>query len=453
MTYGLISFIVLFICILLFYSRNKILYLYVFFIPFNSTVLFKTDSSSVSLPLALFFILFLRWLFERIYFVSLPWPILTQRINIGLLFMGLLGISSQLMPFYLKMEVLDVYSSLLTYAEPIPLIPKMQYLTQLFYLIIGLLTTYCLVDLFKSYEILSIGVKIYFNSLIFILLWGWFEFFCGIAGINYPYEIFNHIGLSKSGVNFLNGMPRISSVTLEPSVFSHIMSWSLIYIYFYRLKKKKAIGYKYTDVLLLIIIVLALVLAQSSTGLIAIGLFFIFVFIDIYKKIRGIKRLVLVFMGSLLFVLLSPLFFLILMSKIDSYSGLERAKSFIFGWDYFLQSPLFGIGWGVFPVWDIVLCVVVATGLLGLVVFSKIIFDTYILNKKVFCYANPDKGNFARALWYGFVMLLLLSQLSGFLYYEQYFWFVFGLSISGAYVIQKEKNEYETDSINYSTDY
>lgn len=453
MTFGFTSFIILFIAAILFYSRKKTLYLYVFFIPFNSTALIKTDSISISLPLALFFILFLRWLVDKIYFASLPWPRLTQKVNTGLLLMALLGLSSQLMPFFLEMEVLDAYSSLLSYAEPIALNPKMQYFTQLIYLIIGLFTTYFLVDLIKTYSILFRSVKIYFYSLIFILFWGWVEFFCGISGLNYPYEIFNHIGLSKYGINFLNGMPRISSVTLEPSVFSHIMSWALIYIYFYRLKKEKPIGYKYTDVLLLLIVVLALLLSQSSTGLIAVGLFLIFVFVDKYKNLKGIQRIGLLFAGGLIFVTISPLFFLKLMSKMDSYSGFERAKSFIFGWDYFLQSPILGIGWGVFPVWDIVLCIVVATGLLGLIVFLNIISDTYILNKLAFRHLDIDKVYFAKALWKGFIMLLLLSQLSGFLYYEQYFWFIFGLSISSAYIIQKEKIKNETNSINCSTNH
>ncbi len=451
MTFGLISFIILMIAAILFYDRNKILYLYIFFIPFNSTALIKTDSFSISLPLALFFILLMRWLVDKIYTASLPWPRLTRRVNTGLLLMGLLGLCSQIMPLFLDMEVLDVYSSLLTYAEPIALRPKMQYVTQLVYLTIGLFTTYLLVDFIKSFDIMAKSVKIYFYALIFVLFWGWFEFLCGIADLYYPFEVFNHIGLSKFGVNFLDGMPRISSVTLEPSVFSHIMSWALVYIYFYRLKKEKPKRYKIADVLLLIIVVAALLLAQSSTGLIAVGIFLIFIFIDIYRMLKGIRRIMLLFSGILLFALISPIFFLKLMSKMDSYSGFERAKSFIFGWDYFLQSPILGIGWGVFPVWDILLCIVVATGLMGLVVFLNIISDTYILNKRAFKHRDPDKAHFAKALWKGFIMLLLLSQLSGFLYYEQYFWFIFGLSIASAHIILKEKIEYETDAIHHST--
>ena len=162
---------------------------------------------------------------------------------------------------------------------------------------------------------------------------------------------------------------------------------------------------------------------------------------DLLKNLTGRNKLIFVGFAAVLVILISPFFVIKLLAKVDSYSGFERAKSFIYGFDYFTSSPILGIGWGVFPVWDVILCIASGAGLIGLVFFLKFIFSVSGLYKKVL---NSNLGNdeylLAQGLWKGLLIVLILGQLSGFIYYEQYVWFILGITIATLKsILSKEK--------------
>ena len=96
-----------------------------------------------------------------------------------------------------------------------------------------------------------------------------------------------------------------------------------------------------------------------------------------------------------------------------------------YGHGYFLEYPLLGLGWGVFPTYDLVINLLVNFGILGTIAFltyiGYLLFKLSVLNRLL-------QKDYIRAVLNSLIMILLISQLSGFIYHSQYFWVFLGLA-------------------------
>ena len=75
-----------------------------------------------------------------------------------------------------------------------------------------------------------------------------------------------------------------------------------------------------------------------------------------YIRQRKINKKLLFIIGffALLFIITVSIFLYKFSYKMNTFSGLERLKALRLGWKYFVSHPILGIGWGVFPTWDII---------------------------------------------------------------------------------------------------
>jgi O-antigen ligase len=237
--------------------------------------------------------------------------------------------------------------------------------------------------------------------------------------------------MNALGTLVLYGKPRVSSVALEPSILSQqlltvipVLFWGLIYRQtFFGLRLQK---------LLLISIICTLLLAQSSTAY--MGLFcFVCIVITTFILQNKIPKKILYAMSGLVIIFVSTLPLLInqILHKLETYSGIERFKSLSFAWHYFTEYPILGIGWGVMPSWDFIVCILAGMGIIGLVVFTALLIICFY-NIKRQLISTPINQPFLLGINQGLLLLLFVSQSSGFIYHSLYFWLMLGFAISAA---------------------
>ncbi len=432
--------IVLFVFSLLFTALKpkSLIYLLAFFIPFSSTAVIGVGEKNFSLPFSILLMAITVGITKSIIKLGISWRKENGWINNYMLLIATVLIISGFMPWIIsgKIQVLDKYSDLLTYAKLIPLYPKMQYITQLIYTIAGIWIVYFVADKIKDFDDWKRVIKVLIGSLAFVSIWGLFEFLTFFIGIRYPSEIFSNLGLNSNGINILNEMPRISSVTLEPSAFAQ--SYSLIIpIMLWGIKYNEVFFTPLKDKLLITLFLVTIILCNSSTAYILLVFWVILYFWDlIIRKKKFYLKLIFVFIGIALMVALVPVIIEYSINKLNDYSGLERTLAVVSGIEYFLEYPFWGVGWGVFHVWDFVINLLCGAGIIGLIVF----FLFFNRIRKELSGLNNVKVNLKTPIIYASVSLFLAVQSSGFLYYAQYVWFYIGLIVSFIVVSKKSKN-------------
>jgi O-antigen ligase len=126
-----------------------------------------------------------------------------------------------------------------------------------------------------------------------------------------------------------------------------------------------------------------------------------------------------------------------LIQKLSDYSGMERLKAVVFGFRYFTEYPWLGIGWGVFPTWDFLICFLAGAGIIGLFTFFWVLtgisrnFSRQKKNELGGGAGENQEMMFLRtSVIHSFGILLTVSQISGFIYHSQYFWFILGLTVA-----------------------
>lgn len=415
---------------------------FILFIAFSSTaIFFVDDETAVNLPFTLFFLAFLAFLI-RSFLDSKIVIIKEQKISIiWLITIGLIAIISEIMPFIINgsYNVLDRYGSLVYYAEEIPLIPKIQWITQLLYFLIGLLITFLVATTYNKVSDLKNLLRLLIAGISFLIFWGWFEYLCFFTGIPYPYEIFDHIGMSREGTLEIDGWPRMSSITLEPSYLAQIMIPVTPFLFWFsksdtqiKLFNKKALRGLY------VISIITALLAYTTTGI--LGAFAV-AGLWLKNKLKTFNKRSRYFLITVYFLtLLGAIFFIVqyLIKVSESFSGVERFKTFYLGFEYFLDFPILGLGWGVFPTYDFIVNLLVNFGIIGTIAFSILLYNifTKLSGKK-------RKNNILRPLYIAsaesLFLLLIVSQLSGFIYHSQYFWMYLGVALSVSSINEESK--------------
>lgn len=413
---------------------------FILFITFNSTAVFFVDNeTAVSLPFILFFLSFMAFLANR-FLTSKICISKEQKVSImWLMAIGLIAIISEVMPYIINgsYNVLDRYGSLVYYAKEIPLIPKMQWITQLLYFLIGLLVTFLIANTYNTISKIKYALRLLIISIIFLIFWGWFEYLCFFTGIPYPYKLFDHIGMSYNGTIEIDGWPRMSSVSMEPSYLAQVLLPVTPFLFwFHRKTTKIELFGKHFLYFLYIISIITALLAYTTTGI--LGAFTV-IGLWLRNNLKGFNKQSRYFLLiTYLLTLAGTIIFIVqyLINVSETFSGIERFKTFYLGFNYFLDYPILGLGWGVFPTYDFVINLLVNFGVIGTIAFFILLYNLFIKLSKKKLSSEILKPLYIAASESLFLMIIV-SQLSGFIYHSQYFWMYLGIALSISSIKEK----------------
>ncbi len=430
------------LCVYFFLFKQRYLFnLAVFSIPFTGTAFFVLHGAQLAnderglgirVSIILFSLLFLMGLVKAAKLARFHMPFLARWYLTLILILTLTIVLSQMMPLYISgsFNVVDSYKEILAYADEIPLYYDIQWATQALYFVFGCLVSMYLVIHLGTSDLLISTLRIYLYSTIFVSAWGLIEWLLYQLSVPYPYQLFNHNSASFGGSMELYGMVRITSVALEPSILSQQLITTLPFFLF---KEKGAITVLSPALHKLGAGMIILVLMLSTSATAYIGLLFVLIWYYFsldritYNTILIRSAITIFFIGVVLG--LSDYIYGIVMYKIESFSGNERLMSVMYAVKYFVNYPILGIGWGVMPSWDLLFCVLAGSGLIGFVVmfmlFAQIIVTLLKIRAKEYGYEYVRKSSLL-----SFVSLLLVSQLSGFIYHSLYFWFILGFVVA-----------------------
>lgn len=403
---------------------------FILFLPFNSTAIFFIGDTPVNLPFTLFFFAFISYCVQRFFTAKILIPKSKKTSFVWLFFIAFVAILSEIMPFIINgsYKVLDRYGSLVFYAEEIPLYPSMQWITQLLYFLIGILITYIVSITYTNKNEIKRVLKLLLIGISFMVFWGWFEYLCFFTGIPYPYLLLNHIGMSREGILVLENLPRMSSITLEPSYFAQQLIPTIPYFYWFSKQKEQFVFSKKYNKFMYVASSITSLIAYTTTGVLG---FFMVLGIWLKNKLNIFTKRTKYFLVTiylLLFCLALAFVIKYLINLSGTFSGVERFKTVYLGIKYFLDFPLLGLGWGVFPTFDLLVNLLVNFGIIGAVSFAIFIYNIY--RKLHINFKKNTSKKLYKAAIESLFLLLLVSQLSGFIYHSQYFWAYVGVTIS-----------------------
>jgi hypothetical protein len=295
-------------------------------------------------------------------------------------------------------------------------------------------------------------LRVYVGSAIFVSVWGLFQFSCNLTGFEYPYFIFNNSanevaqGYSQTIVGQYEEFFRISSVASEPSVMAQFLV-PVLPIAILALLLKKTILTTFWDFLAIILIVAVLLVSTSSTAYFGLGLCFVMtplialIFLGhAGMKVVGFFTLVIIiiilaYLSSQTFVEFVNDFIL---NKLSSGSGIERLMTVEYAWSYFLEYPVFGIGWGSATSNDLVVNLLASFGVIGFGIFTLLIgyviirlASAVVSSRRIHIFREAKLAEvLSLAVLISFLLSLSLQQTSGFNYGYTYFWMSLGLVIA-----------------------
>jgi hypothetical protein len=428
--------------IVLTYKKVKFIDAFIFFIPFNATVVFFTpDKTAVNLPFTLFFFSTIAFFLRKGMYSNFSLPKKNSAIYIWLLVVACIALFSQIMPFIIsgKFSVLDRYNSTVYWAKEHPLYPSMQWFTQTLYFLIGILVVVVISSTYKTLDQIKKALKLLLCGIGFMVFWGWIGDITYFLGIPYP-NIFNHIGMNEFGVHVYKNFPRMAGTTMEASYFAQMLIPITPYFYWFHQQEEKVVLSKSFNKRMYLLSIVTLPIAITTTGIFG---FFLITGFWLKNNLRFFSKkskyfLVIVYLVIIIVTLVFAINYLISVS--GTYSGIERFKTVTYGANYFLEYPVLGLGFGVFPTYDLIINLLVNLGIVGTIPFLIVLYNTYIrLAKKI---KITDKKTYPlyKAAFESFILLLIVSQLSGFIYHSQYFWLYLGLAISiGGLTFKKGK--------------
>jgi hypothetical protein len=425
------------------YKKVKFIDAFIFFIPFNATVVFYTpDKTAINLPFTLFFLAVISFFLKKGLSHKFSLPRKNYNIYIWLLVIGIIVLISQIMPFIIngKFNVLDRYSMGVYWAKEYPLYPSTQWLTQSIYFLIGLLVVFIVSATYKSRDEIQKALKLLLSGIAFMVFWGWLGDVTYFLNIPYP-NLFNQIGMNEFGIHVYKGFPRMVGTTMEASYFAQMLIPITPYFYWFHQENNNIVFSRAFHRNMYIVSLISLPIAITTTGV--FGFFLVTGFWLINNLRFFSKRSKYFLMILYLSIIVITIFFAVqyLINISGTYSGIERFKTVVLGWEYFLNYPILGLGWGVFPTYDFLINLLVNFGIIGAIPFLILLYNVFIRLKVKIKVKTSENYPMFKAAFESFLLILIVSQLSGFIYHSQYFWLYIGLAISiGGLSIKTKKS-------------
>src|ERR1700722_4394156 len=194
----------------------------------------------------------------------------------------IIAMLSLIMPVWINGRVYVDDSEYANGLSNAPLVFTARHITQLLYLVYGVLLA--ILVAFKNSELPQLirSVRIFLISAIFVSLWGFMQLFCSLLHVTYPAFIFNS-SATGSALGYLEeledvGITRVSSVATEPSMFAACMLIALVFALFAVTRKQPVIS-KGWDRFAVAIIFGALVISTSTiayAGLAVVSVLYLF---------------------------------------------------------------------------------------------------------------------------------------------------------------------------------
>jgi len=350
---------------------------------------------------------------------------------------------SLIMPIYIGGRLLITSPFLFDNSET-PLYFTSHNFTQLLYLVFGVAIAISVAHFNLRNEVRHETERIILISAIFISFWGAFQFVCNVTGIPYPDFIFNNSG-SVSGKGFLetlNGVSRISSVAVEPSMFAQSLVTLLPLTLPAWLKRGSVLSIQ-IDRASSVFLILLLLLCTSSTAYLGL-----FVFAALLLPLLLRTRITSMARASIFAVIAGGAFVLLmamavasssvvrdvitsgLLDKSNSGSALERLMTIQLAFGYFQKFPIFGIGWGSATSHDLIIKLLSNVGLVGTLIFLAAMYYVLRANWRALDGLTGDLS-LSRSAWFmSLTVFLFTSALIGFPLAFGNFWLVLGMALS-----------------------
>lgn len=435
-------FILICITIYILYDKTfRYIDAFVFFITFNATAVFFTPSgTAINLPFTLFFFAAISFFLNML--LKPNYKIKRNRVTSysWLLIIAIIAIISQIMPFIIngKYETLERYKETVYWAKEVPLYPSMQWITQTLYFIIGLFVVFVISSTYKTKDEISKLLKLLISGITFMIFWGWIAEMTFFLDLPYP-QLFNQLGMWEFGLETeaFNGFPRMASVTMEPSYLAQIVIPITPFFYWLSQQERSLVFNKIFHKRMYVFSLITLLLAITTTGVLG---FFLLIGLLLINNIRFFTKRSKYFLVITYTLLVAFGVFLMvdyLISVSGTYSGIERFKTVIYGIKYVNDYPILGVGWGVFPTYDFIINLLAGFGIIGTIPFLIFLYNIYFKIKINIRISDHEMKPLYRAGLESFFLILIVSQLSGFIYHSQYFWVYIGLSISIGYLNNK----------------
>ncbi|MGF7396663.1 O-antigen ligase family protein [Thermoanaerobacterium thermosaccharolyticum] len=431
MTITSIGLIIITITIFLFVllQFEKLFYLSIFFIPFTATGVFLINRVNRITGISVFDYIVILCLLGMIVNIKRKFAInriVYRLIIVYMLFLINLIISTLLMPLLINgnTEGYDQYGNL----YPINL--SLFNFTQLLYFLFSLIIIFVFLYYMDSESRLLKSIYIFIYSGVFVCIWGWYQLASNIIDNKYYINIFNNMNEGYKQVIYKN-IPRLVSVTLEPSNISMIMIILICLVLFLRddLISKKM---KY---IFLLIFFISTVLTFSTTSI--LGLILIILYI-IYKNLRYLQKIKInfnrIFYVILIFVIMVSIlanyynvFQLITTNKLSTASGVERFNRMIYSLNLFLKYPIIGVGLGSNETYDGLSKLLSNSGIIGFLLFIYLI---YLINKNISNVRNDKLRNVYTSLCVGNNIYFVVALFSGLNFTSPFLWCVWGFLFS-----------------------
>jgi hypothetical protein len=418
----------------------------VFFLPFSATAVVNIGSADSASGVQASMLFGTLWMLKEISSfggrLHMSYRQLSTPVRqLGMFFM--VACLSLLVPLWISGQMV-IESPELGNSGSVLLQFSVKHVTQTIYLLYGILLAIFVAARNIHLSHLLQSAKIFLISALFVSLWGFFQFFCKILGIEYPAYIFN-TSATESASGYAQvlrelGVSRISSVATEPSMFAQSVLIALVIALFAVIGKQPLIS-KAWDRFALAIILGALVLSTSTTaygGLLFVAVLYVSALV--YLRMLHARYVLPFFLvpGLLLYAYsayppVRAVFESMILGKGESYSALARINSVLLARDYFFQYPILGLGWGSVSSHDLVSKLLSNTGLMGLCAFSLFLLT---LVTRLWRTARSVELSSAKSIqWPVCVLAMLLTliftnAIGDFAFSYGHVWFVFGLAIS-----------------------
>lgn len=253
---------------------------------------------------------------------------------------------------------------------------------KLFPLFLGIIFIFILLQNKTNIESLRSYLRIYVISICFISLWGMFQYFLWIFGLEYPDYIFNtmmsELRVSDSEISSDTGIVRrIYSVTQEPSHFVCFLLSGLPILYVNHTFGKPIINRNLGNIFIFIII-FTIFISFTTTGVGGLAIFIFVTYLTLYAKnpISLIFRSLLFLTFMILFIIaiaqleiVGNFLNLIFIDKLISGSMIERVFFIEKAWFHFLDYPFLGLGMGNITSSDLIVFLLSNVGIIGLLTF------------------------------------------------------------------------------------
>lgn len=460
--------------LLLAVARVKWLYcLTLFLLPFTATAVINVGSganaSGVQASMYLGSLLLVRFGVGLLLRGLLPLPRSGRSGLVWLgIFLAVIAISL-VMPVWINGQVQVPSPSLLDRSSH-PLYLKSSNITGVLFIVFGFAYAFLITAWNRQPDMLRLTMKTFLAGSAFSAVWALLELACKVSGIPYPAFVFNTSASPSAGGYrevLEGGVFRLSSVSVEPSIFAQFLLIALALYLPFVLGAHRVFG-KALDRALFALMFVVLFLTTSSTAYIgALAGILLVLFLLTIRGVLRPKHIVAPLAGLAVIGLIyatvpvaQQVVESVLLSKGGGYSALERLMTISNSYRMFLQYPLLGIGWASIASHDLIVNIIANCGVLGLAAFAIAMFFTF---RTLYRSIRSRSATFAAlmqldmALFVALAVTVITCIISGALFVFPFFWFLCGLAIvmpdlmaSGAASRAFAANRYRQNSVHVS---